>query len=148
MSAKDEDTHLNLPSAILPLSTLLTNMPQSPGKYGSFTPSAISNPSAFKSMSWNRKKLLLKLKPQGQLITSKFKESYSVLFKLHNFRLPLHWVCVDGWIMRAVSHQVSKPRLLLELVVHFFSAGIIKKKMQRNLEVVWIFVQSVSLLLH
>ena len=43
--------YLNLPSAILPLSTLVTNIPQSPGKYGSFTPSAISNPSAFKSMS-------------------------------------------------------------------------------------------------
>lgn len=44
-------SYLNLPSAILPLSTLVTNIPQSPGKYGSFTPSAISNPSAFKSMS-------------------------------------------------------------------------------------------------
>lgn len=45
------DSYLNRPSAILPLSTLVTNIPQSPGKYGSFTPSAISNPSAFKSMS-------------------------------------------------------------------------------------------------
>lgn len=38
------------PSAMLPLSTFVTNMPQSPGKQGSFTPSAISNPSDFKSM--------------------------------------------------------------------------------------------------
>ena len=36
---------------MLPLSTLVTNMPQSPGKQGSFTPSAMSNPSAFKSIS-------------------------------------------------------------------------------------------------
>lgn len=36
---------------MLPLSTLVTNIPQSPGKQGSFTPSAISNPSAFKSIS-------------------------------------------------------------------------------------------------
>lgn len=44
-------TYLKRPSAMLPLSTLVTNMPQSPGKQGSFTPSAMSNPSAFKSIS-------------------------------------------------------------------------------------------------
>lgn len=45
------NSYLKRPSAMLPLSTLVTNMPQSPGKQGSFTPSAISNPSAFKSIS-------------------------------------------------------------------------------------------------
>lgn len=44
-------SYLKRPSAMLPLSTLVTNMPQSPGKQGSFTPSAMSNPSAFKSIS-------------------------------------------------------------------------------------------------
>lgn len=52
------EAYLNLPSAILPLSTLVTNIPQSPGKYGSFTPSAISNPSAFKSMSSCKKPMV------------------------------------------------------------------------------------------
>lgn len=44
-------SYLNLPSATLPLSTLVTNIPQSPGRYGSLTPSVMSKPRAFKSMS-------------------------------------------------------------------------------------------------
>lgn len=70
--------HLNLPSAILPLSTLVTNIPQSPGKYGSFTPSAISNPIAFKSMSscWeDNDRKTDETSPHGEKIKKKFLES-------------------------------------------------------------------------
>lgn len=44
-------TYLKRPSAMLPLSTFVTKMPLSPGKKGSFTPSATSNPRALRSIS-------------------------------------------------------------------------------------------------
>lgn len=211
---------------MLPLSTLVTNMPQSPGKQGSFTPSAISNPSAFQSTSscqhsssstlykavtkliwlvnpkppallWDcpfamtegdpvpktepvsgchlplshcrptvhqRPRALLPPSvrvPSASAVTQEghlrqsartsagkdasapwegtpnlktsncdtggrgtrtgrkdTKKAYSLPFKLHNFRLPLHGVCVDGRVVGAVSHQLPEPSLLFQLGLH------------------------------
>lgn len=39
-------------------------------------------------------------------------------FKLHDFRLPLHGICVDGRVVGAVRHQLPEPSLLLQLGFH------------------------------
>lgn len=47
---------------------------------------------------------------------------YRLPFKLHHFCLPLHRVCVDGRVVRAVGHQLPEPGLLFQLGFHLLPA--------------------------
>lgn len=48
-------------------------------------------------------------------------QTHPVLLKLHNLCLPLQRVCVDGGVMGAVGHQLTKPGLLVQLALHLLS---------------------------
>lgn len=59
-----------------------------------------------------------KVSQLGEQGRKDIKATHRLPFELHNFRFPLHGICVDGRVVGAVGHQLPEPGLLLQLGLH------------------------------
>lgn len=50
--------------------------------------------------------------------------TYSVFFKFHYFCFPFQRICVYGWVMGTMSHQLTESGLLFQLILHLLSKEI------------------------
>lgn len=44
--------------------------------------------------------------------------TYSVFFKFYHFCFPFQRICVYGWVMGTMSHQLTESGLLFQLILH------------------------------